>query len=225
MNDLILTNQNLTMSSREIANLTGKEHKHVLDDVRKMLIELDIQSADFTADYKDPKGRTYQMFNLPKRETLILVSGYSIQLRAKIIDRWQELESKQGLQLPNFSNPAEAAIAWAHQYTLTQQAIATKAEIGSRREATAMSTASMATKQRNAMSITVDKHQEWASVLRVEQVTGQKYSWKPLKEYCINHSLEIKKVNSGMETRFSQVNTYPSEAWFECFSVDITEFK
>lgn len=106
-----------------------------------------------------------------------------------------------------------------------EEAIRTKAEIGSRREATSMATAGIATKQRNAMSITVDKHQAWASVLRVEQVTGKKYSWKLLKEYCLEHNLEIKKVNSGMETRFSQVNTYPAEAWYECYGIDVTEFR
>ena len=85
----------LTMSSLEIAELTGKQHKNVLMDIRNMLNQLEIQSAIFTADYKDSKGRTYQCYNLPKRETLVLVSGYSVTMRARIIDRWQELEEKQ----------------------------------------------------------------------------------------------------------------------------------
>ena len=85
----------LTMSSLEIADLTGKQHKHVLTDIRNMLNSLNIESAVFTADYKDSKGRMYPCYNLPKRETLILVSGYSVTMRARIIDRWQELEEKQ----------------------------------------------------------------------------------------------------------------------------------
>ena len=85
----------LTMSSREIAELTGKQHKNVLADIRKMLDDLEIDSAIFTAQYKDSTGRSLVMFNLPKRETLVLVSGYSVTMRARIIDRWQELEEKQ----------------------------------------------------------------------------------------------------------------------------------
>ena len=85
----------LTMSSLEIAELTGKQHKHVLTDIRNMLNSLNIDSAVFTAQYKDSTGRSLVMFNLPKRETLILVSWYSVTMRARIIDRWQELEEKQ----------------------------------------------------------------------------------------------------------------------------------
>ena len=85
----------LTMSSLEIAELTGKQHKHVLTDIRNMLNLLDIQSAVFTADYKDSKGRTYQCYNLPKDETLCLIAGYNVQVRMRIIKRWQELEEKQ----------------------------------------------------------------------------------------------------------------------------------
>ena len=86
-----------TMTSREIAELTGKEHKHVLADVRKMLDDLGKAAADFsaTAQIPGPNGstRTVEVFHLPKRETLILVSGYSVAMRARIIDRWQELEA------------------------------------------------------------------------------------------------------------------------------------
>ena len=94
MNMLTNTITSTTMSSREIAALTGKQHKDVLYDIRKMLVELEINSADFSAEYKDSTGRTLPAFNLPKRETLILVSGYNVGMRAKIIDRWQELEAQ-----------------------------------------------------------------------------------------------------------------------------------
>lgn len=84
-----------TMSSREIAELTGKEHKNVLADIRSMLDDLGLTSAEFSADLPDSYGRMQPGFRLPKRETLILVSGYNIAMRARIIDRWQELESAQ----------------------------------------------------------------------------------------------------------------------------------
>lgn len=115
MNSLINAVEVKTMSSREIAELTGKEHKNVLADIRKMLSE--IQSAEKSADYKDSKGRTYQMLLLDKEETLILISGYSIKMRAAIIRRWQELESQVSKPaLPDFTNPAEAARAWVAEY-------------------------------------------------------------------------------------------------------------
>lgn len=82
-----------TMSSREIAELTGKDHKNILADIRKMLTDLGLTSAEFSVDLPDSYGRMQTAFKLPKRECLILVSGYSVAMRAKIIDRWQELES------------------------------------------------------------------------------------------------------------------------------------
>lgn len=89
---------NLTMSSREIADLTGKEHRNVMADIRKMLSELHGEGGvlNFQQSYFNSQNKEQPEFCLPKRETLILVSGYSVQMRAKIIDRWQELEAKVG---------------------------------------------------------------------------------------------------------------------------------
>lgn len=84
----------LTMSSREIADLTGKEHKNVLADIRKMLADLEMGSADFSADVPDAYGRPQPGFALPKDLTLTLVAGYNVQLRKRIIDRWMELEER-----------------------------------------------------------------------------------------------------------------------------------
>ena len=120
---LVINNQaGATMSSIEIARLCEKQHKHVLADIRNMLAELGLATADFSAVYKAENNQQYDCFHLPRRECDILIAGYSVKYRAAIVDRWQELES--GFQLPNFNNPAEAARAWANQVEEKQAAIA-----------------------------------------------------------------------------------------------------
>ena len=114
----------LMMSSREIAELCEKQHKHVIADIRKMLDELEMNSAEFSAQYKTADGRMQPCFHLPKDLTLTLIAGYNVKLRKRIIDRWQELENQQKptALLPDFTNPAESARAWAEQYESRQLA-------------------------------------------------------------------------------------------------------
>lgn len=80
------------MSSLEIAELTGKDHKHVLNTIRKTLDEVGINSAEFSAQYRDASGRSLPCFNLPRRECDLIIAGYSAKYRLAVIDRWQELE-------------------------------------------------------------------------------------------------------------------------------------
>lgn len=89
-----LTNKPVTMSSREIAELTGKRHDNVVRDIRKMLEELGANPLSFEGVYLDAKGESRPCFNLPRREVEILLTGYSIPLRAKVIDRLHELEEQ-----------------------------------------------------------------------------------------------------------------------------------
>lgn len=95
MNALTLTEAGtLTMSSREIAELTGKQHAHVIRDIRAMTDALeDDPNLDHVRETKDSRGYTAEI-SLPKDLTLTLVAGYNVKLRKRIIDRWLELEAK-----------------------------------------------------------------------------------------------------------------------------------
>lgn len=79
------------MSSREIAELTGSTHDNVLKTIRG-LAERGVVSGNETPYVHPQNGQTYNEFKLSYRDTMVVVSGYSVELRAKIIDRWQELE-------------------------------------------------------------------------------------------------------------------------------------
>lgn len=113
MKDLALIKE--TMSSVEIAELTGKEHYNVIRDIRTLL-EQGVAALNFEAStYKDANQRNRPCFNLTKKGCLILASGYDAKLREKIIDRWEELEtqSRQNLQVP--SSFSEALMLAARQ--------------------------------------------------------------------------------------------------------------
>lgn len=110
------------MSSREIADLTGKQHAHVIRDIRNLLAALgDDPNLDHVIETKDARGYT-DHFALPKRETLILVSGYDPVMRAKIIDRWMELERQVAQTVPaipkTFAEALRLAAGQAEQVPL-----------------------------------------------------------------------------------------------------------
>lgn len=98
-----LTNIAVSMTSLQIAELTGKEHRNVLRDIEEMVAALSIgveyssKLSCIKSTYKASNGKKNPMYILPKRETLILVSGYSTELRAKIIDRLDYLEKENEL--------------------------------------------------------------------------------------------------------------------------------
>lgn len=109
--------QPLTMSSCEIAELTGKELFNVHRDIRNLLADLaagDASVLNHVREEKNARGDT-ACFHLPKDLTLTLVAGYSAPLRHHIVSRWMELEMDSP-KLPDFTNPAEAARAWALAY-------------------------------------------------------------------------------------------------------------
>lgn len=87
--------KNETMTSLEIAEVTGKQHQHVLRDIDALLVQgLDASNFGLTS-YKDKSNREQRCYQLTKKGCLILASGYDALLREKIINRWEELETKE----------------------------------------------------------------------------------------------------------------------------------
>jgi len=83
-----------TMSSREIADLTNKRHPDVTRDIEKMLTELGEDASKFAHIYLDSMNRQQQEFRLNRELTDTLLTGYSAELRRRVIARWRELEAR-----------------------------------------------------------------------------------------------------------------------------------
>ena len=82
MNELMKFEEIATevMSSREIAELTGKNHADVMRDIRRLITQLteDENGSRFAlVNYKDSKGELRPEYLLNKEQTLLLISGYN----------------------------------------------------------------------------------------------------------------------------------------------------
>jgi len=98
-----VSNQVVTMSSREIADLVGSRH----DDVKRSIERLatDKTSADGTqvpaviqlpplAEVKNHLGQTVKEYLVGKRDSYVIVAQLSPAFTARLVDRWQELEAQ-----------------------------------------------------------------------------------------------------------------------------------
>ena len=110
-----------TMTSLEIAEVTGKRHSDVLEAIRNMESAwAKVAQRKFPlGSYKDANNQSRPCYILNKTECLYVATKFNDEARAKLVLRWEELENKvrkSEIVMPNFSNPAEAARAWADQY-------------------------------------------------------------------------------------------------------------
>ena len=105
MFDLTTTNEVQTMTSREIAELTGTLHKNVLRDIESIGSVLSQSSKSVT--YVGYNNQQQREWRLTKRDTLLVISGYNVELRARIIDRWEELENKNRQPAINLHDPRQ----------------------------------------------------------------------------------------------------------------------
>lgn len=121
--------QTLTMTSREIAELTEKRHADVMRDIRNMLDDLGETSAQFCADLPDTYGRKQPAFFLPKDLTLTLVAGYNVKLRKRIIDRWLELEAQAAKPIDPMAALSDPATMRGLLLTYTEKVLTLESKV------------------------------------------------------------------------------------------------
>ena len=233
MNMPILTqfgnSEQKTMSSRVIADLTEKRHDHVKRDIENMLGQLGLDIPKFGGIYFDAKNRQQTEYLLDEELTMTLVTGYNIVLRNRVIKRWKELELQANLPSYAIEDPIERAKKWIEEEKQKQiaiqerdHAIATKAEIGSRREATAMGRLSAKVKEVEKLKTQLDSSTGFATIKKVQALTGGTYDTYELRRYSKAQGLEIQKAE---DTNYGSVNSYHKDAWLAVYNINLSSIR
>jgi phage regulator Rha-like protein len=218
------TPSSLTMSSREIADLLEKRHDNVKRTI-ETLTERSVVHPQIEDEQEcDALGRvrSTQVYRVCKRDSFVIVAQMSPEFTARVVDRWQELETQlASVAMPNFSDPVAAARAWADQYEARVIAERRKAEIGTRREATAMNTASQAVKKANRLELELDRSKQYASVKRMSLLYhGQEFQWRTLKH--VSAEMDMPAIDV-FDANYGTVKAYHADVWQEAYALGIPE--
>ncbi len=93
MNELTITNEEMTMTSLEIAKITGVRHDNIIRDVNAMYV--DLYGENLVPQFEEQeyhKGKMHNVAILDKDHTLCLVAKYSAKIRMKMIQKIKSLE-------------------------------------------------------------------------------------------------------------------------------------
>ena len=111
--------QELRMSSLDIAELCGKPHNDILKAIRKLeLAWVKVNGGKFSlVEYKDSKGELRPCYSLSKTETLYIATKFKDDMRAKLVLRWEELE-RERLEQRFLQRPTELRLLATAQEVL-----------------------------------------------------------------------------------------------------------
>ena len=207
---------------KEITDLIGVEHNKAMRKVEELALEEGFGGLAKTATPTyNPDGsvnRYIDTYQFTKKQAIAVGARLNNTMLMKVIDRLEELE-KQNHQ--NYKVPqtfAEALLLAAQLVEERDNAIKTKAEIGSRREATAMATASVAVKQANKLQIELDRSKEYCTIKRMTMLThGQTFSFKLLRD--ASNEMNIPAIDI-YDANYGTVKAYHKDVWLEVYGLD-----
>ena len=92
------------MTSLEIAEVTGKQHKNLMRDIRNMeaawekTCGLKFEQTSRTINQPNGGTRTVPCYSLNKMECLYIATKFNDEARAKLVIRWHQLEQERMMQ-------------------------------------------------------------------------------------------------------------------------------
>ncbi|SAK88138.1 Phage regulatory protein Rha (Phage_pRha) [Caballeronia temeraria] len=94
-----------TMSSREIAELVESRHDKVKQSIERLAAR-GVIALPPLGEYLDSLGRRAAEYRVGKRDSYVIVAQLSPEFTARLVDRWQELESRAAQPAVNLDDPA-----------------------------------------------------------------------------------------------------------------------
>ena len=208
-----------TMTHKEIANLVQSRD----DSVKRTIERLSERGViSFTPMVETQQSgavkRSVTSYHVNERDSYIVVAQLSPEFTAFLVDEWQKRKS-QSPKLPDFTNPAIAARAWADEVEARQaamierdHAIATKAQINDKRTATLMNKASQDAKRIKKLESKLQDAGTHLSLIaarlpeRIDtEFKSNVQTWRVLKQISLDMNCDIVKVD---DQRYGQANTY-----------------
>lgn len=219
----------LVTTSLAIAGGVEIEHASVILLVRKYLSDLtEFGLVDFKSESSGGRPTEYALLN-EQQSTLLITYMRNSEIVRKFKMRLVKAfyDSKAEIQLPrSFAEALRLAADKADEAERLaierDHAIATKAQIGSKREATAMATAAKHKREAEKLKHELGRNARHATIIAVERATGLKFpknAYVALRKWCKKNNTPSVDV---VDDRYGSVKAWPAGAWLAEFDVDLS---
>ncbi|MFJ2456430.1 ORF6N domain-containing protein [Pseudomonas protegens] len=233
---------NLTITGGQPATMATNDLLILVNEARSEFGESQVRHNDFVARCRDEldgeyyetfvikadgPGRPSEALRLTRDQCKLVAMRESKGVRRRVLARLNELESQQ--QAPAL--PGDYIQALEHlleskrseKLAIEQRdhAIETKAEIGSRREATAMATASAAVREAARLRDELGFSTRHATILKVETALKRSFNYVELRRWCKANDVTPQTVP---DKRYPDgVKAWPAAAWAAVYQIDLAE--
>ncbi len=233
MTIVIIKDGDAVTTTLAIAEGTLSDHASVIKLVRTYQADLEeFGLLDFKSESTGGRPTEYAFLNEPQSTLLLTFMRNTDIVRAfkkKLVREFWEMVQQRNQRAPAL--PADYIGALEHlleskrseKLAIEQRdhAIETKAEIGSRREATAMATASAAVREAARLRDELGFSARHATILKVEAATDRSFSYVNLRRWCKANGVTPETVP---DKRYAEgVKAWPAAAWAAVFDIDLAD--